>query len=1371
METQHITSVKRHLTQIEEYHTDYQHDYKPPTATTIREQFYLLEQIGWTHQRKNGQYALDEDLDTMQVLTAYYSSDSDLLRATFYIAKRSTSIYAYNNMRGSYFPDTVFDRLLIQIQASVVLDDAVTFQELVQYISKQEVSYTDRLEQLLYQDILAAASADRQPIGKGVLSYLLNMFFQQSLLELAHIPEVYHQMAAQVIEQGKRGSDEFLATYSLALILLGQFDRLEKVLDNQTGIYADQARATLTFIRGDAEQAAKWYNLSFSKFRQEGHYNKAYPAGSLPIFWFMLCVQTNADGVLQELEYGQKHFAANPTIMLKQGDVWLECMAALLQNKHGVAAAKLLRAEPESILDILLAGTLMNELKHPLPVNLLVELYSIHELSVLNEYHWLWMEVAGILAQHEKRVDQSHNMETDFKAMSSELGVTSVFTFLPEQEPWERTLLGITQYLASNKPVPKEEHKNQRLVAFLSVTEKNIDLGFKIQSISKRGGWTPGRKVDLHHIYPFLEKYANHKEQRILRAFEEWQDRYYWRSNADGQEELRLLRALVGFPELYEMNNPDQRIELREDKPQLLIQERDQQLQVHIKYLPIENGSFAIFPDGPNQYALVCFQPEELDVLQLFGAHELTFPPSAADTVKSLLEPLQAILTVETLLEEDYADLPQVDGDPRPYLHLLPLDSGFMLEAYVKPHPDISQVFKPGDGLAMYRETVGDEAVLIQRSPEEERDRLDTIIQALALPERSADQWTLDTPESCLEVLHGLAPFREKGEVVIVWPKGEQLNLVGSLDTNSMSLRVGKGTDYWFAVDGEARVNESMVIGFQKLLEWSEKTQASFLELTDGQYIAITRQLREQLNRTRLLLQKGPRNQSLVHALSGEQFEEVWETEEVISGDADWQQYRERINRARSIRPRVPSGFKATLRPYQKEGFRWMMQLAAWGVGGILADDMGLGKTIQALAVLSARANQGTALVVAPASVCRNWLRETEKFAPALTPRLFGEGDREAMLTQLGPKDLLICSYGLLQSEISRIKDIPFSMVILDEAQAIKNPRTKRFKACMQLNADTKLATTGTPVENHLGELWSLFAFLNPGLLGSEKAFAQKYGTPIRDGDQLVLQQLRKVVSPFILRRQKKQVLKELPPKTEINHLISMPEEERAFYEATRRIALEKVQKGNDNLQSGQRHFQILAELTRLRRLCCHPSLVSDTSRLPGAKLEAFKEIVTDLLENEHRVLVFSQFVSFLQIVRNWVQQKKITYQYLDGSTPTKKRALAVQAFQEGEGDLFLISLKAGGVGLNLTAADYVIILDPWWNPAVEDQAADRAHRIGQLKSVTVYRLILEDTIEERIVQLHQDKKELADSILMDTEHSSKVTTEELLSILQDTGG
>jgi SNF2 family DNA or RNA helicase len=181
--------------------------------------------------------------------------------------------------------------------------------------------------------------------------------------------------------------------------------------------------------------------------------------------------------------------------------------------------------------------------------------------------------------------------------------------------------------------------------------------------------------------------------------------------------------------------------------------------------------------------------------------------------------------------------------------------------------------------------------------------------------------------------------------------------------------------------------------------------------------------------------------------------------------------------------------------------------------------------------------------------------------------------------------------------------------------------------------------------------------------------------------------------------------------------------------------------------------------------------LVSDTSRLPGAKLQAFKEIVTDLLENEHRVLVFSQFVSFLQIVRNWVQQKKITYQYLDGSTPTKKRALAVQAFQEGDGDLFLISLKAGGVGLNLTAADYVIILDPWWNPAVEDQAADRAHRIGQLKSVTVYRLILEDTIEERIVQLHQDKKELADSILMDTEHSSKVTTEELLSILQDTGG
>jgi len=273
------------------------------------------------------------------------------------------------------------------------------------------------------------------------------------------------------------------------------------------------------------------------------------------------------------------------------------------------------------------------------------------------------------------------------------------------------------------------------------------------------------------------------------------------------------------------------------------------------------------------------------------------------------------------------------------------------------------------------------------------------------------------------------------------------------------------------------------------------------------------------------------------------------------------------------------------------------------------------------------------------------------------------------------------------------------------------------------------MATTGTPVENHLGELWSLFHFINPGLLGSKSYFIERFGAPITNGDKGVMQSLKTLVKPFILRRKKSQVLKDLPSKTEIIYNVEMSGEERAFYEAARRNAVQKLEEGLDEQKAGTQHLMVLAEITRMRRACCHPSLIDKSSKLAGAKLEAD--------------------------------------QYLDGSTSMKKREAAVNAFQKGEGDLFLISLKAGGVGLNLTEADYVIILDPWWNPAVEDQAADRAHRIGQTRPVTVYRMVIENTIEEKIVQLHAQKRDLADTLLKGTDSSTKITTKDLMKILK----
>jgi SNF2 family DNA or RNA helicase len=339
--------------------------------------------------------------------------------------------------------------------------------------------------------------------------------------------------------------------------------------------------------------------------------------------------------------------------------------------------------------------------------------------------------------------------------------------------------------------------------------------------------------------------------------------------------------------------------------------------------------------------------------------------------------------------------------------------------------------------------------------------------------------------------------------------------------------------------------------------------------------------------------------------------------------------------------------------------------------------------------------------------------------------------------------------------------------IVLDEAQVIKNITTKRAQAAMSLKGNFKIITTGTPIENHLGEFYTLFNFINPGLLGSRERFNERFAIPIEKYQSRdARKRLKKLIQPLILRRTKAQVLEELPPRTEVLLQVEMTPEEAAFYEALRQQALVRLER--DDAPASQKHIKILAEIMKLRRACCHPRLVMAESSLDSSKLELFGEVVAELLDNGHKALVFSQFVGHLALLREFLDVRKIDYRYLDGSTPTKERKKEVDAFQAGVGDLFLISLKAGGLGLNLTAADYVIHMDPWWNPAVEDQASDRAHRIGQQHPVTVYRLVTQHTIEEKIVKLHQEKRDLASSLLDGSDLSGKVSTEELLNLIRE---
>jgi SNF2 family DNA or RNA helicase len=573
----------------------------------------------------------------------------------------------------------------------------------------------------------------------------------------------------------------------------------------------------------------------------------------------------------------------------------------------------------------------------------------------------------------------------------------------------------------------------------------------------------------------------------------------------------------------------------------------------------------------------------------------------------------------------------------------------------------------------------------------------------------------------------------------------------------------------WFELDGTVRIDETLVADMGRLLASLHESGGKFIEIGEGEFVALTNELRRQLGDLEAM-GEFHNGRFRLPALAGGLLEELVEGGADLVADAEWRSGLERRRELAAFAPELPEGFQAELRDYQLEGYRWMARLAEWGAGACLADDMGLGKTVQALAMLVRCGALGPALVVAPTSVCHNWISETGRFAPGLNISQFGEGDRAAKIASLGPNDVLMTSYSLLRQEDALLGSVQWATVVLDEAQAIKNVAAKRSKAAMALNAGFRLITTGTPIENHLGELWNLFRFINPHLLGSWRKFQDRFAVPIeRNRDTDAAERLRRIIRPFILRRTKSQVLDSLPPKTEITLAVELGGQERAFYESLRRGALERLDADAANGGNAEKkRFLILAEIMRLRRACCAPELAGGGADFTSAKQEQFKQTLGELVENNHKVLVFSQFVDHLAIIRRHLDSVGYAYQYLDGSTPAKARKKAVDSFQAGVGDVFLISLKAGGLGLNLTAADYVIHMDPWWNPAVEDQASDRAHRIGQDKPVTVYRLVAAGAIEEKIVKLHGDKRDLADSLLSGADRAGSLDIEEIMRLLRD---
>ena len=1147
--------------------------------------------------------------------------------------------------------------------------------------------------------------------------------------------------------------------YSCAfeLTMRGRVTETAPFLERYSGSSIEGLRGFIAFLRGDDDDAIAHYETSLALIKKNSGKRKVFLYDFSGYFFILALIRSARPERLEqarvylEIAVSRKEASGNNVYwLLSQLVTFLQGQPAIM--KQFETSRVFQQGDPfkQYLFVLALYWTGSERAKDHLK-----NLADLAKKTSAAGIDWLATEMRVL---HDTLANEKQELPPFF----AERGLVSMVSLIKKRSSWENALEAL---IGMAKPTEKvaAAPKKGRLAWELTLHTDLVSIQPLEQKVSAAGVWSKGRNVALKRLKNDADRldFLSHQDRNVCLAIVHERYSYYGGENYYFDPD-RALAALAGHPHLFVNAADNQRLELERGEPELQVTRKGGQVLLTLTPELPEQRNTLVVKESATRWKVIEITPEHRRIAAVLGAG-LKVPATAQERVQAAIAALAGRLTVHSDIGGDLP-LESVPADGRIVVQLRPHGAGLSVELLVRPFGEAGPAFRPGAGGVTVVAELAGKRLQTRRDPVAETEAARRVTQALPSLEYTGEdgEWLLEEPEPCLELLLELKEL--EGDAVVFWPEGERLRVSRMVASSQLSLSIKEAKD-WFAVSGELAVNDDLVLDMRRLMELAGLSKGRFLPLEDGTYIALTKEFRRRLDELRAFSEdqgKGVR----IHPLAAPALEDFLAEAGKVTVDAGWRKLLARLRSGEKLQPKVPSTFQATLRDYQTEGFAWLARLAHWGVGACLADDMGLGKTLQALALILTRAAAGPTLVVAPMSVCMNWDAETARFAPTLTVRPFGPGDREKFLESLQPFDLVVCSYGLLQQESEMLAKIRWETVVLDEAQAIKNMATQRSQAAMDLQAGFRLITTGTPLENHLGELWNLFRFINPGLLGSHRSFTERFAGPIeRQQDKKARTHLKKLIRPFILRRTKNQVLEELPPKTEIIYHVELGSEEMAFYEALRRQSLERIAQADD---PGKRRFQILAELMKLRRACCNPRLVMPDVGLSGAKLAAFTEIVTELRDNGHKALVFSQFVDHLAILREELDRLNITCQYLDGSTPAKERKRAVDAFQAGDGELFLISLKAGGVGLNLTAADYVIHMDPWWNPAVEDQASDRAHRIGQQRPVTIYRLVTRHTIEEQIVELHRTKRDLADSLLEGSDMGSRVTAEDLLALLRE---
>ena len=963
------------------------------------------------------------------------------------------------------------------------------------------------------------------------------------------------------------------------------------------------------------------------------------------------------------------------------------------------------------------------------------------------------------------------------------------------QSRFERLLGAVLDGLEENaKPIP-EELDGEPCVFGWRVEGSNEE-GFKVRPALIRGkkrstGVVSKLFTDFERVTDLFEQITDAREQLLLTRWEAYDSKPRSYDHNAYIDAIEIIASLADHPHAYYHTTRTYKLEVVHhvgklkvtgdtedpDEPGIQLVFGDQVLKPHM----IANALEVLGQQGYAVKSLTVDDAKERAHLELWSLSRAAL--KQADKLERILRvPIDEeartsiVKTAPRLVQNPNFELGEsLRGervDPRETLVIKLTIQAPYLELSVLAAPLASgTLHTPGEGAPISYAITPSGIFNAERDLSGEARRAKSLEATIGLERdrnlmRGSHAWTLRIDDAVFDLLERIeahAATTSAGELEVIWDTS-QFKIAGHIPSSSLALEVN-AADRYLSIGGTASLEQdhgTRAIPLAQLLEAARQGKR-WIQLEDESWAKISDALRDSIDRVGALL--GIDDAGEVHAqvspLAAPALMALASDMEVeVTGPVAWLELSDRIEAARKSDPEVPESFEGELRSYQREGYQWLWRLSQWAPGACLADDMGLGKTIQALALLLARAEEGPALLVGPTSLGFNWQRECKRFAPGLVFKLVRSSAELEQLDKPGEGELVYMSYDLASRNETWCQEQDWATLVLDEAQAIKNAATQRAKAIHNIQARFALALTGTPLENHTGELWSLLQVVAPGLLGTQGSFRRTYQLPIEQrGDRQARATLAALISPFVLRRAKSQVARDLPERTDIRLDIELSSKERQLYDELRRSALDEM--ANKDEEQNNR-FELLAVITRLRQIACHPKLYRPALDVPSSKLEALFEKLEEVRQEGHHALVFSQFTSLLSLVEEGLAERGFRTATLTGETPAGKRGELVDAFQNGEQDVFLLSIKAGGVGLNLTRASFVFVLDPWWNPAVEDQATDRAHRIGQNKPVTVYKLVALDTVEEVIYQMHETKRELLDAVMAGSGSARALSLREL---------